>query len=154
MASARVPSPLFKSIVVSTWRMDGKGHVNLSDGATYQGQIVNGLQHGQVSCFHSDSSSISYCHVQGECISPDGTVFVGEWRNGHKYSGRDDYSDGSYYEGTMTATDETYRHDVWHGNGTYVQVTGDPAKNEPGVPRKYASCSLIKPLFQVGGKHM
>jgi len=120
LASARVPSPLFKSIVVSTWRMDGKGHVNLSDGATYQGQIVNGLQHGQ-----------------GECISPDGTVFVGEWRNGHKYSGRDDYSDGSYYEGTMTATDETYRHDVWHGNGTYVQVTGDPAKNEPGGRKTY-----------------
>lgn len=72
---------------------------------------------------HAQQFSVLLCGIETHKCVPILELIVclrPEWRRGHKYSGLETYPDGSFYEGTMTGMDSTYRNDVWDGQGTYV----------------------------------
>lgn len=80
----------------------GKGYLCYSNGITYEGQFLNGLQHGV-----------------GKLCQPDGEIYIGEWKEG-KINGV-----GSRFHSNGDKYDGNYVNNIRSGYGEYTFSNGD-----------------------------
>jgi hypothetical protein len=129
----------------------GSSAINLltSSSDIYVGQSVNGKKSG-IGTMYYDTGVIHICKWNndvadghGICHMPDGTEYVGDWRNGMFHGRKNEivYKNGDYYNGNvrknaitgrgkMTYADgRQYNGDwnngVWHGTGELTYSTKD-----------------------------
>uniref|UniRef100_A0A6U4ZSS2 MORN repeat-containing protein 5 n=1 Tax=Hemiselmis andersenii TaxID=464988 RepID=A0A6U4ZSS2_HEMAN len=106
-------------------QMHGKGTMWFEDGATYDGQWVNGKMSGKGMMTYEDGATYEgqweddVMHGKGTYTFPSKAVYVGDYRNGERNGwGKFDHGTGDYYEGE-------FKDGLMHGQGKYTYSNGE-----------------------------